>query len=126
MRSVRLAGRSRCVGAAQLARELDVLLHLLDQGLGGVETALTPEASQEIDPERLPVQVDVTIEQVRLDEHPPPGSERGTHPDVDRGADAVGPGGVDPVAGTYEVLLRDDVGGREPERPPSAIPTHNL
>ena len=59
--------------AAQLPGLLDVALHLLDQRVDRIEPPLAPQSGQEVDPQDLPVQVDVAVEQEGLDQHRPPG-----------------------------------------------------
>ena len=64
----------------------------------------------------LAVEVDVAVEQVGLDQHRPARAEGRAHADADRRAGAVGARGVDAVAGADELLVGDEVGGREAER----------
>src|SRR6202042_963891 len=97
-RPVRLA-EARSGSAAQPARLLDVVVYLLDQHVDGGKPALAAQALQEVDPQPPAVEVDVAVDQVGLQQHGQVAAELGPNADVDGGADAVGAGRVDPVAG---------------------------
>src|SRR5690349_25176558 len=64
---------------------LHVPVHLLHERVDGVEALLAAQAVEELEPQLLPVDVAVEVEQVRLDEQPAPGLERRADADVDRG-----------------------------------------
>src|SRR5207248_5234812 len=98
----------------------------LDECVARLEPPLAAEAIQELDAEDLAVKIDIGVEQVRLHEHPPPGAESRAHAHVHRGACPIGARDIHAVPGTHELLVRDDVGGREPERAASPIPYNNL
>src|SRR5579872_6503233 len=125
IRGRRLAGRLGAGSGAELARVLDVLGHLLDQGRDAVEAPLAPKADQELDRQKLSVEVDVAVDQVGLDEHRPPGPESRPHADVDRRADAPGAGRVDTVARADESFVGDDVGRRVAQLAAAAVARNN-
>src|ERR1700722_4702878 len=102
--------------AEQLPGLRDVAVHLLDQLLHRAEALLAAQAGDELDGDRLAVQVEVAVDQMDLDQHRPPGAERGAHADADGGDRVAHAGGVDPVARAHQRVVRHDVGGREVER----------
>ena len=61
---------------ADLARLLDVAVHLRDQLVDRVEALLAPHPLQERDPQRLAVEVAVEVDQVGLDQQAAAGLER--------------------------------------------------
>src|SRR5882757_5175775 len=87
----------RPVRLAEAARLLDVLLHLGDQRLGGVKPRRAPRTAQKVDPQLAPVELDVAIQQVSLDQHGQVGAERGAHADAHRRVGAAGARRVHPM-----------------------------
>src|SRR6185437_11376332 len=96
-----------------LPRALDVCPHLLLERLGAVEAALAAQPLDELERQRLAVEVAVEVEDVGLDQLAATGVERGPHTDRDGARATVGETGVDAVAGVGQRLLRHEVGRRE-------------
>ena len=84
--------------STELAGLLDVAVHLRDQVLDPGEALLAPQPLDEGDPQGLPVEVLVEVDEVGLDQQPAPGLEGRADADVDRRGMAVGESGVDAVA----------------------------
>src|SRR6202011_801858 len=110
----------------ELACALHIAAHLLDERLDRLEPPLAPQPLGELDPQHAPVEIDLAVEHVGLDEHCAPGSERRPDADADDRAVAVGARDVDAVSGAYERFVRDDVGGREPQLAPPTIARDDL
>src|SRR4030088_2570058 len=117
-RRLRLAESPLPSSLAQLARAPHVIVHLFDQRVDGVKAPLTTQPGQKVDAQRLPVEVDIAVEQVRLAQPRPPGPEGGPDADVHGGTGVVRAGHVDTVAGAHQGLVGHDVGGRKTELTP--------
>src|SRR5829696_9423291 len=104
---------------ADLARLRDVALHLCDQLLGRGEAPLAPQPPDEGNPQLAAVEVLVAIDQVGLDQEPPPCLEGRANADVDRRRMSVGESGEDAVAGRDQLVVGDDVGGRKAQLAPA-------
>jgi len=96
-------------------------VHLLHERIDRLEPPLSAQPRDELDPNRPSVQLDVAVQDVRLDEHSATGSERRTYTDVDGGALPVDPGHVNTMAGTYQRLVGDHIGCRKPKLPAPAL-----
>src|SRR6476469_775483 len=94
---------------------IDVAVHLLDQLLDLVVGTLAAQPLDEGDAQGLAVEILAVVDQVGLAQDPAAALESRPDADVDSGRDAVGEGGVDPVAGDREAVVGDQVGGREAE-----------
>src|SRR6202020_3291463 len=73
-----------------LARALHVAVHLLDQRLGALEAPLPAQALQELQSQRLVVEVALEVEDVGLYQLSPAGLECGSHADADGRSATVG------------------------------------
>src|SRR4051794_12492995 len=96
-------------------------MHLLHERLHGLESALAAEPCLERHAQCLAVEVALEVDQVCLDQETASRLELRTDADVDRGRAAVGPGGIDPVTGVHEALVRDQVRGREAQVAPALV-----
>src|SRR3954470_9564722 len=111
MRQRRVAGSSR-----DRPSLVDVPAHLLEEGLDRVEPLLSAQPLEELEAQRLAVDVGVEVEQERLDELAPPGHEHRPHPDV-RGRRVRAAGGDRRAARVHAVAGRDEpVGGQQVRR----------
>lgn len=101
-----------------------IRVHLFDQGIDGFESLFAPKPGMEVDIEHRPVDVDVDIEEVHLEQ---PGTtfsegranaETGHAVGHDRSSDT---NGVYPVGGHCHRLGRRHIGSRESEGAPAGI-----
>src|SRR5665213_2832609 len=111
---------------SDLACALHVAVHLLDQRLGRLETALAAQALEEIQAQIPPVEVAVEVEDVGLDQLTTTRLKGRAHADRDRRRTAVGETRVDPVTGTGEQLVGNEVGGREAQLAAQLVSMHHL
>src|SRR3954449_10546261 len=82
---VRLMRQRRVAGSSRDRPSLvDVAAHLVDEGVDRLEPLLRPQPLEELEPQRLAVEVGIEVEQERLDEPPPPRDEHRPHADVRR------------------------------------------
>src|SRR3954469_22976158 len=111
MRQRRVAGSS-----CDRPSLVDVPAHLLDERLDRVEALLAAQPFEELEAQRLAVDVGVEVEQERLDELAPPGHEHRPNPDV-RGGRVRAAGGDRRAARVHAVAGRDEpVGGQQVRR----------
>src|SRR5918911_5459928 len=81
--AVRLMRQRRVAGSScDRPGLVDVRAHLLDERLDRVEALFAAQPLEELEAQRLAVEVAVEVEQVGLDELAPAGDEHGPHADV--------------------------------------------
>src|SRR6185436_19106965 len=115
MRQRRVAGSPR-----QRPGLVDVAVHLLDERLDRLEALLAAQPLEELEPQRLPVQVAVEVEQERLDQLAAARDEHRSNADVRRRRVGLARRGrraarVHPVAGRHVAVGGQQVGRREAE-----------
>src|SRR4051795_10039384 len=118
---VRLMRQRRVAGSSRDRPSLvDVAAHLVDERVDRVEPLLAAQPLEELETQRLAVEVVVEVEQERLDELPPAGDEH--RPDADARRRRVHPArrgrrpaGVHAVPRRHVPVLRKQVRGREPQ-----------
>src|SRR5438105_11599527 len=110
----------------QLARSLDVVVHLLDDRVGGVKAPLATQSRKEVQAQLAAVQVALEVEQVGLDQLAAAGLEGGTDADAHGRRPPVGQTRVHAVAGTCVRLLGNQVGGGKAEPALAFVPPRHL
>src|SRR3954451_25443284 len=124
MRRAKLAALAR--RGTDFAGLIDVPAHLGDELVDRVEALLAPQPLEEGDPQGLTVEIAVEIEQVGLDQQAAPGLEGRAHADADRRRVAVGPAGVDAMAGNGDPVVWHQVGGRHAQRAAAFVAVDDL
>src|SRR4051812_13881218 len=129
---VRLMRQRRVAGSSRDRPSLvDVPAHLLDERVDRVEALLAAQPLEELEPQRLPVEVAVEVEQERLDELPAAGYEHRPNAHVRRRRARLA-GRDRRAAGVHAVPRRHvPVGGqevrrREPELAPALVAVDDL
>src|SRR3954463_10108710 len=129
---VRLMRQRRVAGSSRDRPSLvDVAAHLVDERFDRVEALLTAQPLEELEAQRLAVEVAVEVEQERLDELAPARDEHGPYADVRRRrVDAPRrdrrAARVHAVPRRHVPVLRQEVRRREAELAPALVAVHDL
>src|SRR5829696_9151640 len=118
--------RTRNRSSRDLTRIGHIEVHLLHQRLDRVEASLPPQALHESDPELLPVEVAVEVDEVRFDEQSPPRLEGRPHPHVHGRRVPARRRGVDAVARADQAVVRDEVRRGHPQLAAAPVAAHHL
>src|SRR3954469_15539770 len=129
---VRLMRQRRVAGSSRDRPSLvDVPAHLVDERVDRVEALLAAQPLEDLEPQRLPVEVAVEVEQERLDELPAAGDEHGPNAGVRRrrahlaGRDRRA-ARVHAVPRRHVHVGRQQVRRREPELAAALVPVDDL
>src|SRR3954466_7634618 len=130
--AVRLMRQRRVAGSpGDGAGLVDVRAHLLDERLDRVEALLAAQALEELEAQRLAVEVAVEVEQEGPDELAAAGLENRPPAHVSRPRGGAArrdrrPAGVDAVPGRDVAVLRQEVRGREAELAAALVAVDDL
>src|SRR5207245_1217626 len=112
--------------STELARFLDVAVHLSDQLLDARKAPLAAQPLDEGDPKLATVEVALVVDQIGLDQLTAAALEGRADADVDGRGMTVGEGRIDTVAGADQAIVGNKVCGGEAELAAALVADNHL